>query len=1172
MDPAALLFSARTSWKNTWKSRVYDLLPSILFNLLLLPFVFVTRVEEWLGNRAFFCFVLVHLAFYPGGNTVGSHVELVVLGAIGSTIWLGLGYLVVCGQVWIDAPQPIYSSAASRGVGACYLFVTFFIGGALWSRVPRLRSAMRVGMFVQTWALTGSAGEITASNFTQLFYPVIVTAVLSLVSNLCFPRTGRDAYFQAACSGLETVSELSQVAVKNFDSELRLWLTRDRTAQNAPESMGAPPPLQQSLAFIQLREKLRATTSKMRQALAATNHELAYCRVPVSRMGETLAFLVDFETWMFCGFGMDLPAAPFEEDAFVHPTDEALSADEEQEEGDTTLTREDTTEPAEPVHTGVKNATVPKVQISHCEEKGAGEGDRPEAEPSAGATGAGAGAPPSTNTHPLGTSAPARASAPPEADITSHSGEIHLGNYTHLASLHTHLQDSLAALHVVTEACYGRRPSASRPGTLDLAQSLFHATPHKHPRDLLRRQRDALQVAIDRSRIELHRLVESRTHTACVRTKAQRRFSPAGTTPHAYSGASTPSYHAMDMLSEPTLFCTDLCALSFYALTLIEVSYRTIRLMETTDKTIAYFESHPHRTFHFPKLNFRRWFMSSSGLGLFQNTADTPLGGHQGHAGNEEETETTAPPPPPETTASTEAHPDELSELFDDIRDPGGYRTYATNIAKASENTHTYRVRVERSWFMTRVHRIKQRITRHAAVIDVRIRLSQAVRRIKRSRHAQFALKLAAGVVLLSIPAFLEPGANQWWNREHGQWMVISYIWCLEASTGDSIRISLCRIIGTIAGAVTGLLAYEISRENVFALAFLVVLFEIPASILRLHTRYPPIGTVMGLTTPIVALVPYLGNTEYSSGMVAVVRGYMICLGIVAALLMNTLIFPYHARTKLNKKLAGVATNLQTMYMNLTRHMFYVGFYASDASHKRFARVERHMRTHIAECRGLIEVMNTEVSLVPKPIAVLNQVLVRLESIFHLLIGLRMCREHGMQSLREKAVWDVADLRQEMASSIIVNLWIIGQSMLTRARLPQFLPSTRRTLDELTAALALKQGEVFYDRDQDAVPVPLVYRRVFDAPILDYRSIRNVAESHTPSRRYRPTVHISRDPPMSPAALRKPALSGPNTDGILYLLAEHTLLLQVVGSLEALLRLTRYLLGELRFVHAEPSL
>ena len=116
MDPAALLFSARTSWQSTWKSKVYDLLPSILFNVLLLPFVFVTRVEQWLGNRAFFCFVLVHLAFYPGGNTVGSHVELVVLGAIGSTIWLGLGYLVVCGQVWIDAPHPIYSSAASRGV------------------------------------------------------------------------------------------------------------------------------------------------------------------------------------------------------------------------------------------------------------------------------------------------------------------------------------------------------------------------------------------------------------------------------------------------------------------------------------------------------------------------------------------------------------------------------------------------------------------------------------------------------------------------------------------------------------------------------------------------------------------------------------------------------------------------------------------------------------------------------------------------------------------------------------------------------------------------------------------------------------------------------------------------------------------------------------------------
>lgn len=1080
---------------------------------MLLPFVFVRPVSRWLGQRSFFCFILAHLAFYPGGNTIGSHIEQVALGTLGSTLWLGLGYLVICGQVWLDEPNPIYSSARTRGLGASYLFVTFFIGGMIWSRVPRLRSMMRVGMFVQTWAMTGSTGIITATNFTQLFYPLIVTAVLSLLANMCFPRTGRDAYFQSACQGLKTCMQMVDVAVSNFDSELRLWVARDKTAHHSHGSIGHPPPPMQSAEFINLRKGLEGSVARMRRALAATSHEISWCRVPVSKTNDILEYMIDMGTWMSCGFGMDMPTLPFEQSSIrtQHHGDEEASSWNE------------------------TNAEPPRREYGNPTEASS-----------------------ATEEAQQGTSLATDDELPSIA-----------GHEKPLKQLYTHLQDALAAILVVIEVSYGCAPSSSRRGTLDLAQAMFHSTPHKRPRQILADRRDALQKSIDFSRFELHKLIRQRQRISEENRNCSNDDTQAHTTKHSRSRAGSQTNIT---LSEPSLFRSDMCALSFYALSLIEVSYRTVTLLENVSKTVDFYEKHPKPQLFFPVLNFKGWFFSSSGLGLFQDFSENSAvnANHLSHNDG-----------PDANTNDADGDENEkqegganLTELFDDMKQTNKYRTYAMNAARASNYKPVEKHKPSRYAWITRFFNFLHLFSRNPSVLRARIYVSHFFRRIKRSRHIQFGLKLASGVVLLTIPAYLLPKSQSWWNKNHGQWMVISYIWCLEGSTGDSIWTSLCRIAGTISGAITGILAFEISRGNTYGLAVLVVLFEIPASVIRLHSRYPAVGTVMGVTTPIVALVSFFDENTESPGVVAITRGYMICIGIVAALMMNTFVWPYHARIKLGQKLSGLAGDLQVMYLNLTRHMFYVGFFATPQSQKQFTRVEHKIRSNVNKCYMLINVMNNELSLVPKPITVLTQILVRLECIFDLLVGLRMCREHGLQSLRQKVVWDVADLRQEMASAVLLNLWIIGQSLLTRSRLPQFLPSARRILDELTATLAYNHGEVFYDRDQDEVPVFEESRHFFDAPRLQYNIGHSANNSFASFQSHRPivTMHLSRDMPPVPPRIggQAPGTPSRSTDGVIYLLAEHMILSQLVASLEALLQLTRNLLGELQIVHADP--
>ena len=1112
-----LLSKARTSWRRTWVANLYDILPPILFNISLLPFVFVTVLSDWLGKHSFFCFILAHLVYYPGGNTVGAHVEQAVLGTVLSTLCLGLSYLIVCIQVWIDEPNPIYTSKKTRGLGACYLFVVFFIAGMVWSKVPRLRTPLRALMFVQIWALTGSSSSISSENFTQLFYPLIVTAGLSFAANILFPRTGRDAYFQAACRGLKTTMEVVDVAVNNFDSELRQWLLRSHAALESQGKISLPPPPIQSPEFIQLRKSIDECIGLMRLAVAATTHEIAWCRVPVTNMADVLGYLVDFKTWISCGFGLEVPLLPFE-----LSTRKYKYLDEEEDE---TAFRD--TAAYEP-HQDVGDAHE---HIQQDEEN----------------------LPSSVQSTP----------AIPKNDLP----EI-MGQEKPMKELYSTLQDALAAVLVVTEVCYGQTPTTTRPGTLELAQALQQSTSQNQACAILSERKKALQQSIQNSRVKLHKMVQSRQRLAGEYRDSCEKETAADET------KSENKTHCDSSLHEPSLFRSDMCALSFYSLSLIEVSYRTVSLLESASDTVEFYEKHPKDKIYLPVLNFSNWFYSSSGIGLFQNVSENTMVNSVHSSSSDDGQDASNAPDKPFEKKNQEKNEDDLPELFDDVKRTNMYQAYAMNTVRASNTTSSFEHKFRRPFLFNRIRQFVHRFSRKPRVLRARIQVSAFCRRWKQSRHVRFGLKLASGVVLLCIPAFVLPGSNSWWSNNHGQWMVISFVWCLESYTGDSIRMSLCRILGTISGVIMGIISFEISRGNKYGLGVLVVLCEAVASSIRMHTSLPPLGTVMGVTVPVVALVTFFNEYYDTAWLVGVTRGYMICIGIVAALLINTFIWPYHARIKLGQKLSWLASDLQTMYMNLTRHMFYAGFYVSPESHARFADFERKLRANISKCYLLINVMNNEISLVPKPTVVMTQMLVRLESIFDLLVGLRMCREHGLQSLRQKVIWDVANLRQEMASTVMLNLWIIGQSMLTRSRMPQFLPSTRRTLEELTAALAHNLGEVFYDRNQQEVIVPRDSRHIFDAPNLQYRARDYLMKTQTHVQPHNSvvTLHLAGRTPAVPSSTwgSLPPNNTPSADGVLYLLSEHVLLSQLVSCLEALLHLNRYLLGELQIVRADP--
>lgn len=84
--------------------------------------------------------------------------------------------------------------------------------------------------------------------------------------------------------------------------------------------------------------------------------------------------------------------------------------------------------------------------------------------------------------------------------------------------------------------------------------------------------------------------------------------------------------------------------------------------------------------------------------------------------------------------------------------------------------------------------------------------ISHALHQLKHSRHVHFALKQTVGISLLSLPAFLELGnaGRSWYDEWRGAWMVISFMYVIEVTTGATLRIAFYRMLGTFIGAVVG--------------------------------------------------------------------------------------------------------------------------------------------------------------------------------------------------------------------------------------------------------------------------------------------------------------------------------------------------------------------------------
>jgi hypothetical protein len=117
-----------------------------------------------------------------------------------------------------------------------------------------------------------------------------------------------------------------------------------------------------------------------------------------------------------------------------------------------------------------------------------------------------------------------------------------------------------------------------------------------------------------------------------------------------------------------------------------------------------------------------------------------------------------------------------------------------------------------------------------------------------------FALKTGVGVVILAIPAWRVQDAA-WYNQWRGQWAMITLVLWMFPAAGFFVFGLIDRIIGSVVGAVLGIVVWEITRGNPYGIAVVCFVLFLPAYYVFFFKAKYRVIALMGKITMLLCLI-----------------------------------------------------------------------------------------------------------------------------------------------------------------------------------------------------------------------------------------------------------------------------------------------------------------------------
>ncbi len=245
--------------------------------------------------------------------------------------------------------------------------------------------------------------------------------------------------------------------------------------------------------------------------------------------------------------------------------------------------------------------------------------------------------------------------------------------------------------------------------------------------------------------------------------------------------------------------------------------------------------------------------------------------------------------------------------------------------------------------------------------VPIRYRVWTVLHRLQ-GFEARFAFKVVFGTTLLSIPAWL-PQSNGWWNTNESWWAVVAFWVNMHPRVGGNVQDLISRTLCAVLGSVWGGLAYAAGNGTPYVMAVFAAVFMIPMLYRYTQSSHPRSGLIGCISFTIISMSAYKQQGNPTPAYIAWTRGVAFLVGVVAAITVNCILWPFIARHELRKSVAMMMVYSGILYRGVIAKYIYFSDGEGPESRdiERYEMLEGRLREGFVRIRQLMELTRHEI-------------------------------------------------------------------------------------------------------------------------------------------------------------------------------------------------------------------
>ena len=358
----------------------------------------------------------------------------------------------------------------------------------------------------------------------------------------------------------------------------------------------------------------------------------------------------------------------------------------------------------------------------------------------------------------------------------------------------------------------------------------------------------------------------------------------------------------------------------------------------------------------------------------------------------------------------------------------------------------------------------ESKTVKKASKSGVRYRVWKTLHRLQ-GFESRFAFKVTLVTTLVSLPAWLIQ-SRDWWSVNESWWAVVMVWTMMHPRVGGTFQDLMIRILYAVLGAAWAGFAYAAGNGDPYVIGVFAAIYMVPMLHRFTQSSHPRSGVVGCFSFTVTSLTAYTDDQKQLIVTIAWTRGLAFVVGVVAAIVVNWVLWPFIARHELRKSLAAMLLHSAILYRGVVAKYIYYkdGQEPGPADIVRSEMLEGRLREGFVRIQQLLELTRHEMRLrAPFDPLPYSALISACESFFEYLVQVRQSSLYFQPSMRSSASSPTAasltSYRRDAVATILLNLYILACALRAGQPVPRYLPNAAAARQRLLDRMEVVEAE-----------------------------------------------------------------------------------------------------------------